>query len=225
MTIPNKLRDDAAKMIAEAAILERVGSHPVFAAFPARTAFTTTGRKWTTVTLCAEVASRAEAAALFESVAARLAPLPVVAARHTFATVCPADDFDGPPESIVLDSESALPLAYDVEGFRANENGNHETLRAWFQTESDRVAIRVQVKPAPAFCRGIRAKVNDFQKGVRKGDLLAWQWRGLPNSSATFRYTSADSRVPGGFTFAFDVSTDLAAWLDGDNAEQRQPSR
>ncbi len=178
--------------------LQLAAKHPAIAALDVAQVVTS-GRR---LILVCKVPDRAAVAVLF----ATLEPfaLPVVTYRGTFAGVKPAADYTAADGTVELDAQYALPCAYDVQG--SGDSYVSEKLKLDIETETDRISVWIEPeKPAARFTK-------EAERDGR-GRLLryVYNWEGLPNANTVFRYAAGGG--PGNFGFAFDTSTDLAAWL------------
>lgn len=204
------VRETAEKQLREAVMLEAVAAVPAFAAFPAKLAYVHARQ----VCLVAEASTREEAAAVFEALAAQVEPLPVVAYKGVFAGVKPACDYQARDGDILLDGGSALPVVLDCDGFHG---GGSEKLRAWFESETQRVAVIIQIVGAPSTVRTVKQESPFGTMRNRAPVTTSYQWHGLPHSN-TRHYFKGAPGSPGSVTCLFDFSTDLASWLAGRNS-------
>jgi hypothetical protein len=125
--------------------------------------------------------------------------------------VKPAADYEAADGTILLEAEHALPCAYRVTG---TSPGNiSESLELWTETECDRLQIVIRPESKPA---GFHVEIVRDHRGRKIGESA--HWRGLPNSHTALRFAHGEG---GQFTFAFDTSTDLAAWLTPRPSEVR----
>lgn len=197
-----KAREDERAARQQVEALELAAAHPALALLPNVRNVVRSGGA---LILISDIKTREAAAELFERMAAHA--LPVVAYRGTFAGVKPACDYSERDGRIELDSEYALPCAFDVKGYAHALGRAEERLRAFFETETDRVQVWLDIaKPAASFRR------EDIRDGRGRIVETRWIWSGLPNANTRFAYAPGD-KGPNTYSFAFDTSTDLAAWL------------
>lgn len=210
----NKAEEAARLQENNAARILKVSKVPAFGSLPVKLVYCS-GKA---VCLSLEAPSRSAAAAIFEELNAKYPALPVMAYKGTFAGIKPVCDYDPRDGTITLEGDDVYPLAYDVGGFGSNEGRGDETLRAWFETETERVALTIKVKPAVASCYLIRSEGRrDSGHGLPKGSPVEWAWNGLPNYNERFIFYSGNVLTPHSFSFAFDTSTGLDKWLEGRN--------